>query len=146
MKQRWVLWLVAVLVVPWVAVAAEKTEKSKPVCPVSGEEVSGGTSIDYKGAKLAFCCADCVKKFEKEAAKFEAKANAQLVATGQAKQKACPFTGKPVKSDVALSVAGSTVQFCCPGCKGKVAKAGKDEQVQLVYGKSFDKGFEITKK
>jgi hypothetical protein len=35
------------------------------------------------------------------------------------------------------------VCLCCGGCKGKVAKATGDDQLELVFGKNFDKGFKV---
>ncbi len=49
-------------------------------CPVSGEKISKTASVDYKGGKLYFCCAGCIAKFDKDKAKYEVKANQQLVA------------------------------------------------------------------
>jgi YHS domain-containing protein len=46
------------------------------VCPVSGEEfVVSATSpkMEYLGKTYFFCCADCVKKFEAEPAKYVGK-------------------------------------------------------------------------
>jgi YHS domain-containing protein len=113
------------------------------LCPISGEPISKDVSIDYKGAKLYFCCKGCVKSFKSDVAKYAAKANLQLVATGQAKQIACPLSGRPTKDGTELTVAGTDVKFCCNGCKGKVSKADEADQLKLVFGKGFDKGFKV---
>lgn len=106
-------------------------------------------SVDYKGGKVFFCCDNCPKGFAKKIeAKDEvtaAKGNAQLVATGQAKQAKCVFTGGPLKTK--LTVAGATIQFCCDNCKGKAEKLEGDKQLLAVIGDAAFKkgGFKVGK-
>lgn len=50
--------------------------------------------------------------------------------------------GNPEKS---LKVGGVEVDFCCGGCLGKVKKAKGAEQVDLIFGKGFAKGFKVAK-
>ncbi len=106
-------------------------------------------SAEYKGGKVFFCCDNCPKGFAKKIdAKDEvtaAKGNAQLVATGQAKQAKCVFTGGPLKTK--LTVAGATIQFCCNNCKGKAEKLEGDKQlVALIGDAAFKKGgFKVGK-
>jgi YHS domain-containing protein len=100
-------------------------------------------SVDYKGGKVFFCCDNCPKGFAKKIKEGDelvaAKGNAQLVATHQAKQAKCVFTGGPLKTE--LTVAGATVQFCCDNCKGKAAKMEGDKQLVALFGdKAFEKG------
>jgi len=102
--------------------------------------------VDYKGGKVFLCCPGCTGAFKKNTAKYAAKANLQLVATGQAKQAKCPLTGGKCNPDTATDVAGVKVCFCCGGCKGKVAKAGGDEQIELLFNdKAFAKAFRVAK-
>lgn len=116
-------------------------------CPVSGGPAKAGTEVDYKGGKVFFCCNNCPKNFEKNTAKFATKANMQLVATGQAKLVKCPIAGRDLNPDTAIKVGGVEVSFCCNNCKGKVAKATGDEQLDLVFGdKAFEKGFKVGEK
>jgi hypothetical protein len=69
----------------------------------------------------------------------------QLVATKQAKQVACPISGKDVSADQVSKVAGVEVHFCCENCKGKVDKAG-DDGIDLVFAdKAFDKAYKVAK-
>ena len=100
-------------------------------------------SVDYKGGKVFFCCDNCPKGFAKKIEEGDklvaAKGNAQLVATGQAKQAKCVFTGGPLKTK--LTVAGATVQFCCENCLGKAKKLEGDDQLLAVLGDdAFKKG------
>jgi YHS domain-containing protein len=100
-------------------------------------------AVEYKGAHVYFCCQNCPKAFKADTAKFAAKANHQLVATGQAKQEACPFSGQPVDADTAIKVNGASVAFCCAMCKGKAEKS--EDQVELIFNdKAFEKGFKVV--
>lgn len=127
--------------------AADKVSLEKAKCPVSGKECKEDTGVAYKGAKVYFCCNNCPKAFEKDTAKYAAKANMQLVATGQAKEIKCPLSGKELNTATAIEVDGVKVCFCCNNCKGAVEKASGDEKIEKVFGdKAFEKGFEVTKK
>ncbi|RIK73797.1 MAG: hypothetical protein DCC68_24270 [Planctomycetota bacterium] len=144
--------LLAVFVAVAVAVAASLNAEDKKdplagiTCPVSGKQVKADAAVDYKGAKVYMCCPNCPKAFAKDTAKFAAKANAQLVATGQAKQVKCPISGGPTKEGTEVKVGATEVAFCCNKCQGKVAKAKGDEQLGLVFSDAaFAKGFEVKK-
>ena len=57
------------------AKAATEQSATNTVCPVSGDkvgEMGKPTYVDYKGKKVALCCKDCVKEFQKDPAKFAA--------------------------------------------------------------------------
>lgn len=105
--------------------------------------------VEYKGGKVFFCCDNCPKGFTKKIdAKDKAtaaKGNAQLVATGQAKQAKCVFTGGPLKTK--LTVAGATIQFCCGNCLAKAKKLKGDEQLIALIGDGAYKkgGFKVGK-
>ena len=95
-------------------------------------------SVDYKGGKVFFCCDNCPKGFAKKLDAGDkvvaAKGNAQLVATKQAKQSKCPVSGAPCKADQSIKVAGAAIHFCCPNCKGKLAKMEGDDQLLAAFG------------
>jgi hypothetical protein len=152
MKTRVCLALIAAIaiVATGVGIGAqeEKEKKEAPVikCPVSGKPINKEISVAYKEAKVYFCCPGCPAPFEKDTAKFAAKANHQLVATKQFKQKACPISGRDCKPEHATTVAAVKVFYCCPNCKGKVEKANEAEQLTLVFvDAAFKKGFEKVK-
>ncbi|HEV3024764.1 MAG TPA: YHS domain-containing protein [Pirellulales bacterium] len=116
-------------------------------CPVSGKAVKDDKTVDYKGAKVYFCCENCPKAFDKDKTKYATKANMQLVQTKQAKQEKCPIAGKDLNKDTATKVGDVEVSFCCNNCKGKVTKATDEEKLDLVFGeKAFEKGFKVTEK
>ena len=53
-------------------------ENIQTTCPVSGEKLEHGDMGDpvahvYQGRTVMFCCSSCVKKFDKEPAKYLAK-------------------------------------------------------------------------
>ncbi len=128
-------------------IAEDKTEvKLEGIkCPLSNKAATEN-SVDYKGGKVYFCCDKCPTAFD--AKKHGTKANAQLVATGQAKQAKCPLTGGKLNPDTAITVAGAKVCFCCEKCQGKVKDATGDDQITMVFGdKAFEKaGFAVEKK
>jgi YHS domain-containing protein len=134
---------IAFLATAWAA-SAEKAD-SAAVCPVAGKPINKAVSTDYNGGKVYFCCKGCLGKFTADSDKYAAKANRQLVQTGQAKQVKCPITGKDMKSEHTLKVADVDVAFCCGGCPKKVAAADEAGQLEMVFGKAgFEKGFKMT--
>lgn len=137
---------VAALVVSAALNAEEKDALKGITCPVSGKAVSADQTMEYKGGKIYFCCENCPKAFKAD--KHGAKANLQLVATKQAKQEKCPFTGGKLNPATKITVNGADVCFCCNMCKGKAEKASGDEQVALIFGDAaFEKGgFKVSKK
>lgn len=104
-------------------------------------------SVDWKKGKVYFCCGNCPKGFAANTEKHAAKANAQLVATKQYKQTACPISGAKLDDSTAIEVGKVKVAFCCKNCKGKAEEAKGDEQLEMVFGeKAFEKGkFELVK-
>jgi YHS domain-containing protein len=103
-------------------------------CIVGGEQASASISADYQGGKVFFCCPNCQAKFKGDPAKYTAKANHQLVATGQVKQSLCPISGEKINPEKSLEIQGAKVFFCCDDCKNQVAKANDDEQLGMVFG------------
>lgn len=125
---------------------AAEVDVTKAKCPVSGKAVKAESSAAYKGGKVYFCCDNCPKAFAANTAKFAAKANHQLVVTGQAKQTACPLAGRKCDPSTAITIDGAKVCFCCNNCKGKATAASGDKQLELVFGAKFDKAFKVGKK
>ena len=133
----------ALLAIGTVAIAAVKAPGDVK-CPVSGGPAKADKSAKYDGGNVYFCCGNCPKTFQADPTKFAAKAHQQMVATGELKQKGCPFSGKPVNPSTMLSIGDAEVGFCCNVCKGKVEKASADEQVDMVF-KDISKGFQAAK-
>jgi hypothetical protein len=122
-------------------------------CPVSGKDIDKEITAAHHGGKVFFCCDHCLAAWEKDVAKdgdkkFVAKANYQLVATRQAKQKGCPMSGKATKDDTAIQVGANKakVSFCCGHCQENAQEKEGDDQVALLFGeKAFANAFEIVK-
>lgn len=144
---RNVLFFVIAITPPLAAAADAGKTATKVGCPVTGKAVRKDISLSYRGGKIYFCCTNCLKKFKAKRDDFTTNANAQLVATGQAVQTACPITGEDLKRKRKLKIAGVDVYFCCVGCQGKVANAEKEIQLYLVFGNNaFARGFKIKSK
>ncbi|MCC7086217.1 MAG: hypothetical protein IT427_14535 [Pirellulales bacterium] len=150
MKARAILAVMSALAVGGLVVgatAAVETVPGKDVkCPVSGKPVNPEASVMFEDCKVYFCCNNCPKAFNADTthAKFGAKAHHQMVQTGQLKQVACPFSGKPCKPETKVTIDGVDVCFCCNNCKGKVEKAAEDARIDLVF-KDTSKGFKPAK-
>ena len=64
--------------------AADDAEKKfTATCPVSGGPAKEASSVKFRGKNLYFCCDNCPKAYRADRAKFRAKANRQLLETGQ---------------------------------------------------------------
>jgi YHS domain-containing protein len=125
---------------------ADKTKpEPKALCPVTGKHVDKNVSIEYHNGKLYFSNAEAAKKFQNNSDKYAARANLQLVVTGQAHQTACPLMGKPVVAGKSVTVSGVKVELCCNICKTKLTKAKPEEQLEMIFGTGFDKGYTVKK-
>ena len=135
----------AVLLVASATVIGADVNLEGVKCVVAPRDAQASKSADYKEGKVYFCCGNCAGKFASEPAKYAEKANAQLVATKQYEQKACPLSGGDLNPETAVTVAGTKVAFCCNNCKGKVESAEDAEKLTLVFSdKAFEKGFAKT--
>ncbi|HJN09898.1 MAG: hypothetical protein QGG09_13925 [Pirellulaceae bacterium] len=109
-------------------------------------DVSKDAFVEYKGARVFFGCAGCPEAFKENTKKFATKANAQLVATKQARQKACPVSGKPHKKEFKLTLGKAEVAFCCPNCKEATAKLESDAQLEKLFSEAaFKTAFRVPK-
>lgn len=105
--------LLAALSITYSAISKEvKLDGVK--CPVSGKPAKNvdGSVVKHNGGDVYMCCAGCPGAFKKDTAKFTAKANLQMVQTGQFKQVKCPLKGKPVNKSLSVDVAGVKVGVC----------------------------------
>jgi YHS domain-containing protein len=121
------------------AADAKKADDKKPKavnvnCPVTGEKVDPEVATTtYKGKTVGFCCADCIKDFNKEPAKYMKKVDEDVAkqkkdAAKKGEQPAADSTKVvnkfcPVEKDNAVdptapttSYKGKTVGFCCDDC------------------------------
>lgn len=111
------------------------------------KDVKEDKFVEYKDAKVYFCCPGCVKKFSADSKPFAAKANHQLVLTKQYEQKKCPLSGGDINAEQHITVGDVKVGFCCGNCKGKAEKMEGDAQVEALFGdEAFKKaGYEKVK-
>ncbi len=118
-------------------------------CIIAPKDAKETSSAEWKEGKVFFCCGNCKGKFEKmtkeEKEKISTKSNAQLVATKQYEQKACPLSGGDLNKDATTKVNGVTVAFCCNNCKGKVEKMEDNEKMEAVFSEKAFKAAGFTK-
>ena len=115
-------------------------------CPVSGADASQEQFASYKDKQVYFCCEKCKAAFEAEPAKYEVKANHQLVQTKQFKQKKCPISGGDFVKEQSARVSNVNVRFCCEKCKGAVQDAEADAKMEMIFSaKAFKKAFVAVK-
>ena len=122
-------------------------DKFTATCPVSGKAAVKEQFTAYKEKEVYFCCDKCKAKFEAEPAKFEVKANHQLVQTKQFKQTKCPISGEDFVKEQSSKVAKVNVRFCCEKCKGAVDSAEADKKLEMIFAEAaFKKAFVAVKK
>ena len=113
---------------------AEKIDFAKVKCMVSGAAAKEAKTSEWKECNVYFCCDNCKGKFDADKKAMAAKANHQLIATGQVTQKACPFSGGELNKDATVEFKGAKVSFCCNNCKGKAEKMSDDDKVANLFG------------
>lgn len=65
--------LLAGAFLPVVHAADKAPATSQPVntkCPLTGEDIDPKVTTTYNGKTYAFCCADCIKSFQKDPEKY----------------------------------------------------------------------------
>lgn len=120
--------------------------KITATCLLSGEAANPEFSLTYHGGKLHFCCESCQQAFTADPAKYAAKANHHLYATGQAQAVSCAFTGRKLKPEIKVSVGGVELPLCCQGCKKTAEEvADGDARIELIFsGEQFNKYFRVV--
>lgn len=97
-------------------------------CALSGEELGsmGDPVIKvYEGREVRFCCAGCIKNFEKNKAAALQKADAKIIAAQKAAYplETCLNSGEPLGDAPVEGVVGNRlVKTCCKGCLGELQK------------------------
>ena len=134
MKNLFALAVAALFAFAAVSAQADKIDFTKVKCMGSGAAAKEAKSSTWKDGNVYFCCDNCKGKFEGDKKAMAAKANHQLIATGQVTQKACPFSGGEIKADKTVEFKGAKVAFCCDNCKGKAEKMSDDDKVANLFG------------
>lgn len=113
-------------------------------CPVNRSAVKRELHSDYGEGVLFFSDDEAMAQFDKKATSFAAEANYQLFLSGQAKQKACPVSGKPFDEDVFIQVKSKQVAFESRLAKVKIDRARPLTKFKKIFGSSpFKKAFEV---
>lgn len=127
--KTWYLWIaIMALAVP--AFAEDRKGDVWPLdtCVVSGEKLGGMGDPVVKieaGREVRFCCAGCVKTFEKEPAGFLQKADAAIITLQEAAYPldTCLNSGEPLGDKPVLGVVGNRlVKTCCKDCMAAIQK------------------------
>jgi len=111
---------------------AGNTVASFMFCPISGQKLDWKKvteSVDYKGVRYGFCCADCKGVFTKDSAKY--------AKTPEKESLVCAMSGEKIAS---YSEAGGFVDYegvryytCCPDC---LVGLKKDPAGTIAKGKA----------
>ncbi len=152
MKTRFVtsVSLVVALMAVTFLMAAEEINLKGIKCVMNPKAAAKADKVlDHKGGQVYFCCGNCPKAFTSKIGEDEivqARANHQLVATKQAVQGKCPFSGQPLNTETAIKVNGASIAFCCNNCKGNAEKlAGNAQLKKLFSDAAFKKaGFKVA--
>ncbi len=92
-----------------------KMERVQVSCPVGGEAVDGKTTKEIGGKSVAFCCKECVEKYEKEPAKYAGKLEAAYCY-----QTKCAVSGEKIDPKAFVDLpTKQRIYFCCTKCAGK---------------------------
>jgi YHS domain-containing protein len=112
-------------------------------CIMMDMEVSADNTVAHRDGQLYFCCKRCMAGYNADPSAHAAKANRQLVETGQYTQTACPFSGGDVAEGTEITIGEVKIGFCCNGCKTKAEGAADDDaKIEMIFNdKSFEKGF-----
>ncbi len=121
--------------------ATKSSSKSgQRVCPVSGDEAGTRYSSKWRDGKVYFAASAARTAFEEAPQDFAARANHQLVMTGQYAQHSCPICEKKelLRSQKA-SVNKVSVYFSSEKCRKEFLDNSTDEKMTLAFSeKVFD--------
>ncbi len=116
---------------------AATVQQQKPIyplttCVVSGEKLGGamGPAVDYvyKNRLVRFCCKGCVKKFEKDPARYLSALDKAVIAKQKKtySSRTCVVSGEKLGGamgdPVEYVLANRLVRLCCKGCVKTVEK------------------------
>jgi len=124
--------LVAILALAGTATAEEAARVGDPytldTCAVAGEELGsmGEPIVHVKdGREVRFCCAGCIKRYDADPAKYNAKVDEKLIA-GQEKNyplSTCINSGEDLGTGAKSFIVGNRLmKTCCGDCE-KAVKA-----------------------
>ncbi|HKY03393.1 MAG TPA: hypothetical protein VJQ56_00815 [Blastocatellia bacterium] len=115
-----------------VSASGEATKKAvtNKMCPVMESAVSEKFRAEYKGQYVYFCCASCVKMFEKDPEAYVAKLSKEdqeAIKTNTV----CPVTDDPITDHTRFTEhEGRKVYFCCDGCVNMYKKKMAEKKTE----------------
>lgn len=95
---------------------AETGQVVQVACPVSGHDFDEEVSVETGNTKVAFCCENCLKKYNDADEDGKLKVLFADLEKGFTRQTMCPVSGKPINPKASVEHEGKKVYFCCPGC------------------------------
>ncbi|MCB1221390.1 MAG: hypothetical protein H7A35_00770 [Planctomycetales bacterium] len=109
-------------------------------CPVTGDKLGAeGETVDiiFDNRLVRFCCADCVKDFKADPAKYLSKIDEALIASQSASYPLdkCVVTGDALGEDgdrINYVVGSTLIELCCEDCKHDVA-ANPAKYLEMVH-------------
>lgn len=95
-----------------------------PLCPVMGNPIDFNVKTMADEGPVYFCCPMCIKKLERDPAKYAEKVAVQREALKKMKriQVNCPITGNPIDGKTFAMIEGKGVYFCCQRCVAQYEK------------------------
>ncbi len=105
-----------------------------PKCPVMGEDIDFSVSTDTDDGPVYFCCPMCIKKFNKNPAKYSdgLKAQRAVLASMPKVQVKCPVSGEPISMTAFAEVDGKRIYACCKKCVAKIKANPKKYSAALA--------------
>jgi YHS domain-containing protein len=95
---------------------AETGQIVQVACPVSGHDFDKEVAVETGNTKVAFCCENCLAKYEKADDEGKLKVLFANLDKGFTRQVKCPVSGKPINPEHKVEFEGKQVYFCCPNC------------------------------
>ncbi|MCH1505141.1 MAG: hypothetical protein L7V86_16285 [Verrucomicrobiales bacterium] len=109
-------------------IAGIKASHVNSKCPLSGKDVDGATTVDFRGAKVGVCCEKCESK-------FDAAKHGEKVVMDKAANDKCPFSDKDIDAE-SHAIVSFQVGVCCGKCAKKFAAAPADTLAKVSVSDS----------
>lgn len=129
-------------------IAQQKASWPLKACPVSGEAYGGDMEpVDYVyGTRyVKFCCKGCIKRFEKDPAKYMEAVDAAYIRAQKPTYplSVCPISGEELGDDSVDFLYGTQlVRVCCKKCARKVRENPAPVLARIRAAQAKDHGGE----
>lgn len=119
------------------APSAQAKDSKLPLCPVMDEPVDFTVMTMTDDGPVYFCCESCIKKLQKDPAKYASKVAAQRAALARLEriQVRCPVSDHEIDGQTKAEIDGQTIYFCCEDCipKYKASPARYKARLEASY-------------